>query len=97
MSAARTPKAIEPSWDALLLVCKTCRKRSNGPEDVKAKDLALQLRKSMKSRGVKTRVVLTSCQGLCPKGATSVTAVRRAGGAQMFALGSIEEADALAI
>jgi hypothetical protein len=86
ITPVRRAKGVEPSWDALVLVCKTCRKRRNGPRDVKAKGLALDIRKSAKSQGLKPRVLLTSCQGLCPKEATSVTTVRRDGGTELFAV-----------
>lgn len=63
--------------DALVLVCKACGKRSSGPaKQGKPKKLADEFKIAGKAARLKTRVVLTSCMGLCPKNATAVAVVR---------------------
>lgn len=64
-----------PSWDSLVLICKECRRRKNGPKHLKARTLATMIKSEMKTRAPRTRTVLTSCLKLCPKKATSVALV----------------------
>ena len=56
------------SWKGLLLVCKDCPKRSNGPNKVKAKDAVSAARQAAKEQRQGVRVVRCSCLGMCPKG-----------------------------
>ena len=56
------------SWEGLLLVCKDCPKRSNGPNKVKAKDAVSAARQAAKEQRRQFRVVSCSCLGVCPKG-----------------------------
>jgi predicted metal-binding protein len=66
--------AVSPSWDALLLVCKDCRRRKDGPKH-KARELAKDIKHQIKSTAPRARVILTTCLKLCPKNATSVAFV----------------------
>jgi hypothetical protein len=66
--------AVSPSWDALILVCKDCRRRKDGPKH-KARELAKDIKHQVKSAVPRVRVVLTTCLKLCPKNATSVAFV----------------------
>jgi predicted metal-binding protein len=66
--------AVSPSWDALLLICKDCRRRKDGPKH-KARELAKDIRHQVKSASPRVRVVLTTCLKLCPRKATSVAFV----------------------
>lgn len=61
-----------PKWEAVLLICRQCRKRKNGPLDLKPKALFKIARSLLKERRPRPRVVLSSCLGLCPKSATAV-------------------------
>jgi predicted metal-binding protein len=90
------PQVMRPSWQALVLVCKSCRKRSSGPKDVKPKALALELRRAAKAARVTTRVALTTCMGLCPKGATTVAVVRRDGTTDVLAVESLAASELIA-
>ena len=76
-------EARAPKWEALVLVCKACGKRSSGPKDkaLKPKQVMQELRSAAKRQRVRSRVVLTTCLGLCPKRATAVV-VALPGGAQ---------------
>ena len=79
------PATADPSWQTLVLLCKDCRKRGNGPAD-KAKELGRACRQAGKA--ARPRVLLTACQGLCPKRATCVTVASRIEPAQVYALDS---------
>lgn len=59
------------TWSTLLLVCKDCGKRSNGPAKLGTKAVASEVKRLMKPErgGPKVRVVRSSCLGLCPRGA----------------------------
>ena len=59
----------------MVLVCRDCRKRRNGPADIKPKSLLKLVRHAARGSCPKPRVVLTSCLGVCPRGATAVAAV----------------------
>lgn len=73
--------------DALVMVCKACGKRSSGPSKAgKPKKIAGEFKEKGKSARLKTRVVLTSCMGLCPKNATAVVVARGNAGPASFAV-----------
>ncbi len=64
-----------PSWDTVVLVCKDCRKRRNGPAKLKAKDIVGALRRASRDLKPRPRMLVTGCLGLCPKAATAVAMV----------------------
>ena len=66
---------MSPSWRSLVLVCKDCRRREDGPKHLKAKALAKEIKHQIKGSAPHTRVVLSGCLKLCPKKATSVACV----------------------
>jgi hypothetical protein len=68
-------RADSPRWDTVFLVCKQCRKRSNGPEHLKTKALARTLRAATREQRPRPRIVMTSCLGLCPKRAIALAYV----------------------
>ena len=88
-------EAQAPSWDALVLACKQCRKRRDGPRDTKAKVIALTFRTAMKVQRLKSRTLLTTCQGLCPKGATAVTVTARDAKTRGFSVRSADDTEAV--
>jgi len=61
-----------PKWDAVILICKDCRKRKNGPEHLKAKALVKIARRHLHDAQPRPRVVSVSCLGVCPKRAIAV-------------------------
>ena len=62
-----------PGWKHILMVCKACEKRSKGPKKFGAKQLSKALSPALRqARLPKTRVVYTTCLGLCPKKAVAV-------------------------
>ena len=63
---------LSPDWDSLLMVCRECRKRKDGPKHLKAKTLAATLRVMTRYKTPQSRIVIASCLGLCPKKATAV-------------------------
>ena len=68
------PDVRQPRWEAVLLVCKSCGKRSSGPKKLKPKKLAGLVRRASKQSNTRTRVLMTTCMGLCPKAAIAVAA-----------------------
>jgi predicted metal-binding protein len=68
-----SPDIQRPRWQAVLLVCKECGKRSNGPKHLKPKEVAALARRS-KHATTRTRVLMTTCMGLCPKSAIALAA-----------------------
>jgi hypothetical protein len=66
---------LSPSWESLLLICKDCQHRKDGPKHLKAKALAKEIKHQVKDSAPRARVVLTSCLKLCPKQAISVAFV----------------------
>lgn len=60
-------------WKHILMVCKSCEKRSKAPKKFGAKALAKSVSLALREARVpKTRVVYTTCMGLCPKKAIAV-------------------------
>lgn len=71
-----TPAAVAAAFSGgLLLVCRDCRHRSNGPEKTKPKDLTQELKRLVRLDRPRPRVLLTSCLGLCPRHATAVARI----------------------
>jgi hypothetical protein len=66
---------LNPGWHSLLLVCKDCQWRKDGPKDLKAKALAKKIKHHVKDSAPRARIVLTTCLKLCPKKAISVAFV----------------------
>ena len=64
--------AAEPAWRTVLLACKDCRKRGNGPKKMPPKDVADAMKQASRKLNRHTRVLLTSCLGICPKGAMAI-------------------------
>jgi predicted metal-binding protein len=64
-----------PRWESLVLICKDCRHRKDGPKHLKARTLAKETKHQVKSATPRARVVLTSCLKLCPRKAISVAFV----------------------
>ena len=85
-----------PAWNAVLLVCRECRKRGDGPRDAKPKALVHDLKQSVREQRPRPRVLLSSCLGLCPKRATAVARVGgEAGEARIAAVTSAASLAAL--
>ena len=82
-----------PSWDALLLVCKTCRRRSQAPKGLKNKAVVQQAKRALSQLRPRPRVVLSSCLGLCPKAATAVAVIGGGRPARIVAIHSQTELD----
>ncbi len=84
-------RAEAPSWQSALLVCKACGKRSSGPRRVKTKAVASEVKRLMRASRPRARVVMTSCLGLCPKGAVAVAMVgAKPGGARIIAVDTLK-------
>lgn len=86
-----SPRQLPFRLDALVMVCKACGKRSSGPRDARPKDVAKEFKRAGKDARLKTRVVMTSCMGLCPKRATAVATVARDGKPAQFAIESLDQ------
>jgi hypothetical protein len=66
---------FSPSWESLVLICRDCRRRKDGPKHIKARELAKEIKHRVKDSAPLARVVLSTCLKLCPKKATSVAYV----------------------
>ena len=69
-------QSVRPGWQHIVLVCRACEKRKKGPKaGFGAKDVAKALSAAMRAARVpKSRIVLTTCMGICPKRAVAVAA-----------------------
>ncbi len=79
-------RSLSPGWQQIVMVCKACEKRSNGPKKFGAKKVARALLLALRQAGQpKTRTVQTSCLGLCPKRAVAVAACAPGGAVHVIA------------
>jgi len=83
-----TVELARSRFETVLLVCKSCGKRSNGPKKLKPKEVAGLVRRASKRGDVRARVVLTTCLGLCPKTATAVARVTSGSPTRIVAIAS---------
>ena len=81
-----------PRWAAAYLVCKACGKRGNGPKRLKPKKLAGLVRGAARKDADRARVVMTTCLGLCPKGAIALARAGR-GGPRIVPIRSARQVD----
>lgn len=66
---------LRPDWKQIVMVCKDCEKRSKAPKKFGARQVAKALSSALRqARQPKTRIVQTTCMGLCPKKALAVAA-----------------------
>lgn len=80
--------AGRPGWQAVLLVCRQCGKRSSGPKSLKAKEVVKLLRDAARAERPRPRVLATGCLGLCPKKALAIARVGGPGAARIVGVGS---------
>jgi hypothetical protein len=59
----------------VVLVCRHCERRSSGPTKLRAKEVRKQLKHELGHARFKSRVLETSCLGLCPKKALAMAAI----------------------
>jgi predicted metal-binding protein len=89
------PETLRPGWKSVVLVCKACEKRSKGPKKLSAKELAKALGRACRDAKVpRSRVVLTTCMGACPKKAFTVAAAAPSGHITMIAFQRGDDAGA---
>ena len=86
-----SPTPSRPKWNAVVLVCKACGKRSKGPRHLKAKALVTTLRSASKDERPRPRIVTTGCLGLCPKRAIAVAFVGGQRESRIVAVASSEQ------
>jgi len=94
MSDDHDGKPFNPKWNAAFLICRQCRKRKNGPH-MKAKVLVTTVRGITRDVEPRPRIVLTSCLGLCPKGATALAYVGGAVDPRVVAIKSCAKLEAV--
>jgi predicted metal-binding protein len=96
--AASAIKAIDvlmPGWNQLVMICQACEKRSKAPKKFGAKKVAHALSSALRrARQPKTRIVQTTCMGLCPKRAVAVAAGAPDGTVQVIAWRKFDDANA---
>ena len=88
----RSPEELALSWDQLVVVCRDCRKRSNGPKGLKSKPMASEIKRAARDIKPRPRIVLTNCLGLCPKGAATTAVVGSNVATRALAVTSLEQA-----
>jgi predicted metal-binding protein len=89
------PETLRPGWKSVVLVCKACEKRGKGPKKLGARELAKALGRACRdARVARSRVVLTTCMGACPKKAFTVAAVAPSGRITMIAFQRGDDAGA---
>ncbi|MEO7056546.1 MAG: hypothetical protein ABI281_11825 [Caldimonas sp.] len=73
--ASDAPRTLRHGWKSVLLVCKACEKRGKGPKKITARQVAKELGRACRDAAVpRSRVMLTTCMGACPKKAFTVAA-----------------------
>lgn len=93
-SNTKVAKLESRSWNAALLVCNVCKKRSHGPRGFKAKAVVQEARRALRDLEPRPRIVLSNCLGLCPKGALAVAFVGGGRDARICAIESIAQVEA---
>lgn len=88
---SEVPEVCQPSWEAVVLVCRDCRKRGSVPKDLKLKPALQEARRALKPCGLRARVVACSCLGLCPKRAFAVAVAGAAQAPMMAAVRTVEQ------
>lgn len=88
-----TDLPVEPRWQAVLLVCRQCGKRSSGPKSLKAKDVMKTLRLAARTQRPRPRVLVTGCLGLCPKKALAIARVGGPQAARLIGVKTTDEAE----
>ncbi len=90
-----SPRSLRAGWKCVVLVCKACEKRSKGPKKIVARDVAKQLGRACRDAKLpRSRVVLTTCMGACPKKAFTVAAATPSGHITMIAFRRGDDAGA---
>lgn len=90
-----TVQVRRAGWEQILMICKACEKRSKAPKKFGAKRLAKTLSQALRAaKQPKTRVVYTSCMGLCPKQAIAVGAAGGDGPVKLVAWRKADDAAA---
>ena len=93
--ASDAPRTLRHGWKSVVLVCKACEKRSKGPKKITARQVGKELARACRDAAVpRSRVVLTTCLGACPKKAFTVAAVAPSGHITMIAFRRGADADA---
>lgn len=88
-------RSLTPGWNQLVMVCKTCEKRSHAPKKFGAKKVQRRLSSALRrGQHAKTRIVQTTCMGLCPKKAVAVAAGALDGTMHAIAWHKSDDADA---
>ena len=89
-------RPLTPRWNALIVVCKDCAKRDQGPKHLSTKDAVRALRDGLQQARSGARVVKAGCVGICPRRAITVTHLGPSGGPEVVAIDSADQALAFA-
>jgi predicted metal-binding protein len=66
----------KPPFQAVVLVCRECEDRKDGPEHLDSRQVRKGLKHALRDQRPKARIVESSCLGTCPKKALMVAAMR---------------------
>jgi len=87
----KTLKSVAPSWQTVVLVCRDCSKRSNGPKGFSSKEAVAEAQAAVRAERPRPRVLRSGCLGLCPKQSMAVARVGAAGGPQWVAAATLRQ------
>ncbi len=91
-----SPSPQEVAWSTLVLVCRDCFERADGPAcGGGAGTVKARIKEALRDLKPRVRTLETSCHDCCPEGAFSVVIVRPGAAPEGFALTSPEQADAV--
>jgi predicted metal-binding protein len=76
MSGPTADPAAKPPFQAVVLVCRECEDRKDGPDHLDSRQARKGLKHALRDQRPKARIVETSCLGTCPKKALMVAAMR---------------------
>ena len=93
----RKLEGVTPSWDAVVLVCRDCRKRRNGPKRLKTANVVSEVKRCLHDIRPRPRVVSTSCLGICPKQAAVIGCAGGAVGARLLTLSDVADVAAACV
>lgn len=70
------PAAVPVKFSGAVLVCGDCEHRGSGPKKLRAGEVRKALKRELGGARFKTRIVQSSCLGLCPRKAMALAAIQ---------------------
>ena len=92
---AQQTVVLRRSFDGVVLVCRDCEKRGNGPKRLKSKTMRTALKHATRRVPTKLRVVASSCLGPCLKKRMTVAIVTAGQPVAFYAVVDAQSAGAI--